>query len=93
MEILLFALSYALSLAAGAYLEHKRLYKERKKLRLAGRPKPITCEICSRAGNICWDHDHTTGRFRGCLCQQCNTALGMVNDSPVLLQKLIEYLK
>lgn len=36
------------------------------------------------------DHCHTTGKFRGWLCTQCNIALGMINDKPELL---IHYLK
>lgn len=39
------------------------------------------------------DHCHTTGKIRGLLCQHCNTALGMVKDSPDTLLSLINYLK
>jgi len=51
------------------------------------------CEICSRAmpePHI--DHDHATGKVRGLLCLQCNTALGSFQDSPELLAKAIAYL-
>ena len=39
------------------------------------------------------DHNHKTGKVRGLLCTNCNTALGMLEDSPELLTKAIEYLK
>jgi len=39
------------------------------------------------------DHDHITGRIRGLLCNNCNTALGKVKDSVVILERMITYLK
>lgn len=39
------------------------------------------------------DHCHRTGRFRGILCHQCNTALGDFRDDPELLLKAVQYLK
>jgi hypothetical protein len=39
------------------------------------------------------DHDHTTGKFRGMLCGNCNTALGLLNDDYERIIKLSKYLK
>lgn len=39
------------------------------------------------------DHDHTTGKVRGLLCSDCNTALGGFKDSQESLLKAIKYLK
>jgi len=65
--------------------------------RLAGRERPTHCEVCgSDAGHgkgLSWDHDHTTGRFRGWLCHPCNLILGQCKDSPQRLRALAEYLE
>jgi len=70
----------------------------RKRERLAGRPKPDACEVCGSNEQyehigICFDHDHTTGQFRGWLCAKCNLALGLVDDNPERLLKLALYLE
>lgn len=55
------------------------------------------CAICkSECGtkkSLSVDHDHLTGRVRGLLCNGCNTSLGHFKDSPLLLQRAIEYLQ
>lgn len=55
------------------------------------------CLICKIHQNdlpkaLAVDHCHNTGRIRGMLCSNCNTALGMVKDSIWILKELIEYL-
>ena len=39
------------------------------------------------------DHDHTTGKVRGLLCNPCNQALGDAKDSVAILAALIQYLE
>lgn len=39
------------------------------------------------------DHCHTTGDVRGLLCSNCNRAIGLLQDDPVVLRAGIEYLK
>ena len=39
------------------------------------------------------DHCHTTGKVRGLLCNTCNRGLGLLKDSPELLQRALKYLK
>lgn len=71
--------------------------------RLLAEAEEGRCEGCGRraselnianpsARRLHVDHDHATGRFRGLLCQPCNSVLGLVDDDPVRLQNLIEYL-
>jgi len=35
---------------------------------------------------------HTTGKIRGLLCGNCNTALGLVKDSQDTLKAMLQYL-
>ena len=39
------------------------------------------------------DHSHVTNEVRGLLCQKCNTSLGMMLDSPILIGRLMGYVK
>lgn len=39
------------------------------------------------------DHDHKTGKIRGLLCNECNTALGRLGDNIKGLMRAINYLK
>lgn len=38
------------------------------------------------------DHDPQTGQIRGLLCKDCNIALGLLLEEPVLLEVALEYL-
>ena len=53
----------------------------------------ICKETCAVYGRLCVDHDHTTGKIRGLLCNHCNTGLGKFKDKVELLDVAIEYLK
>jgi len=73
--------------------KHQREWKQRRLEKISGRPRPETCEVCSRRNKrIVFDHCHKTGGFRGWLCHSCNTILGHANDDPEILRKLIGYL-
>lgn len=39
------------------------------------------------------DHCHETEKIRGILCSNCNTTLGLVYESPAILQNMIDYLE
>ena len=62
-----------------------------------------TCEICGKtvtevtkwdskfaAKNLCIDHDHNTGKFRGLLCQICNRQLGWYENNKENIQKYLD---
>ena len=55
------------------------------------------CEICGASPKdgkrLCIDHNHTTGKLRGLLCDKCNTGLGMYKENITLLKKAITYLE
>lgn len=56
-----------------------------------------SCESCgvSFAGTrrAVIDHDHVTGNIRGVLCDNCNTAFGLLGDSAEGVEKLLYYAK
>ncbi len=77
--------------------EYRRRVRKKELEELAGRCKPEQCEICREfAGTgkkgIHFDHNHTTGKFRGWICMRCNLTLGLVKDNKELLQAMINYL-
>lgn len=56
------------------------------------------CAVCNthkdafkRALSV--DHNHTTGKFRGLLCDNCNRALGYLKESEVIINNLLTYLQ
>ena len=62
------------------------------------RPAPSACECCGAAAfllekALCLDHDHKTGKFRGWVCDRCNTGLGKLGDSVEGLRKAVAYLE
>ena len=57
------------------------------------------CAICNinqehvRHQRLYIDHDHDTGAVRELLCNPCNAALGLFNDSSKFVQNAANYLK
>jgi len=57
------------------------------------------CGICrsrlysKRYKRFAVDHCHTSGRIRGLLCTNCNTAIGLLKDDPTALQRAIDWVK
>jgi hypothetical protein len=64
-----------------------------KREKIAGRVKPLECEVCGSTDRICFDHCHASNKFRGWICFWCNLSIGYAKDSPVLLRKLATYVK
>lgn len=69
--------------------EYRRMYHEQ-----GGR-----CGICrsrlysKRYKRFAVDHCHTSGKVRGLLCTNCNTAIGLLKDDPVAIQRAAEWVK
>ena len=54
------------------------------------------CAIChrntgTRALHI--DHDHSTGKVRGLLCNSCNRGIGLLKDDATVLRSALAYLE
>jgi hypothetical protein len=67
---------------------YKQAYRQAKKEQLND-----SCEICGSKEKLCWDHSHQTGKFRGTLCSNCNSGIGMLMDDYNLVLKAYTYLK
>lgn len=53
------------------------------------------CAICGGNNNgktLQVDHDHVTDMVRGLLCIRCNTALGLMGDDMIVVQRMYDYL-
>lgn len=63
---------------------------------IAPRKRPEKCEVCESYGKkrngIVLDHNHQTGKFRGWLCSNCNTILGLAKENTQTLKLLIKYI-
>lgn len=60
-------------------------------LRKGDKSSDGVCDICRKESRVLWDHDHASGEHRGWLCQNCNQALGLVNDSVETLLRMEKY--
>jgi hypothetical protein len=62
-----------------------------------GNEQGWVCAICGNptatGHRLAVDHDHTTHRVRGLLCESCNNGLGRFKDSPELLRLAALYLE
>mgnify|MGYP001583585252 FL=1 len=52
-----------------------------------------TRKLHGKVVTLCADHCHATGKKRGLLCQKCNMAIGLFNDSQRLIIKACNYLE
>ncbi len=56
------------------------------------------CTICGKnpsgkfSDKLVYDHCHTTGKFRGVLCNKCNIGIGALGDTSEDLKNALEYL-
>ena len=62
-------------------------------------PEGTPCEKCKTpmvykrcAQMMCFDHDPDTNKFRGWLCQNCNTGIGKLGDNLEGLLEAVRYL-
>jgi len=55
------------------------------------------CAICGKTNpnghRLAIDHNHRSGKVRGLLCRNCNSAIGQLLDSPELIRKAADYVE
>ncbi|MXX50689.1 MAG: endonuclease [Chloroflexi bacterium] len=83
-------------------IDRRAIPSRERKLSQRLRPKKGTlwqCPICRKMGivgvnvKVVADHDHYAGRWRGFLCDSCNTGLGRFKNGENFLRNAIAYLK
>ena len=75
------------------YNDYIQLYNEQNsKCAICGQDGKLRASAQQSNVNLCVDHDHTTGKVRGLLCNTCNSALGQFKDSETILLTAINYL-
>lgn len=62
--------------------DYNRMFEKQKGL----------CAICGQKKFLDVDHDHSTGKFRGLLCGNCNRGLGVFQESLPILLSACDYL-
>lgn len=64
-------------------------------------------DVCASCGNpemgidhrngahldLAVDHNHATGQVRALLCGPCNMALGLLQDDPERIERLVRYIQ
>ncbi|WP_371612134.1 endonuclease VII domain-containing protein [Streptomyces clavifer] len=60
---------------------------------IQGRAGHLKRQYCLSAPAVHVDHCHETGRVRGVLCFNCNSAIGKLGDDPDSLRRAIAYLE
>lgn len=66
----------------------------RRELHKIAPSKPELCECCGQVPiKWCLDHDHDTNKFRGWICERCNTGLGKLGDNIDGVTKALNYLR
>ena len=85
---------YSLKYRFGITLEqHTDLYtKQSGCCAICGKQLTQFAESTDLSSVACVDHNHTTGEVRGLLCNHCNTAIGLLQENPVILNNALSYL-
>lgn len=77
---------------------HRSYWRKAAGLPEPTRPRPDRCECCGAHQSekkkvFSLDHCHSTGKFRGWLCDQCNHAIGFLGDSLEGVMRAVRYLR
>jgi len=50
------------------------------------------CNICGKDEDKVLDHCHKSGMVRGALCRQCNSAIGLLKEDPIIIKNALDYI-
>ena len=69
------------------------LHNQNNACAICKEPLPDLLVYENRRRGYAIDHNHDSGEFRGVLCTNCNTLLGMAKDNKDILFAAINYLE
>lgn len=72
--------------------EYQRLYDSQDGVCAICR-KPESVIRAGKVLSLAVDHDHTSGRIRGLLCNNCNRGVGLFSDDTTIISRAVEYLR
>ena len=49
------------------------------------------CAVCKQSKKLVVDHNHTTKKVRGLLCNYCNILLGMIDKDKTMILNALKY--
>jgi len=81
-----------------SYVRYRHKLSEDQYLALLRKQKN-RCAICRKRFidtpkyRCCVDHCHKTKRVRGLLCHRCNVAIGLLDEDPVRIGRIVGYLR
>jgi len=77
-----------------------KIFDIQRELHKTAPKKPPVCDLCGKEPRLAsgelrhyLDHDHKTHKFRGWLCNRCNTGLGCLGDNIDGIKNALEYLE
>jgi hypothetical protein len=56
-------------------------------------PAGTPCQCCGRISKLFLDHTHDKDEFRGWICRECNSGIGLLGDSVEGVRKALDYLE
>ena len=72
---------------------HRTRVVAKLKLKHPRPPAGTPCECCGRVSKLHLDHSHATDAFRGWICRECNSSIGLMGDSTEGVRKALTYLE
>ena len=72
---------------------HRVQVVTRLKQKHAHPPAGSPCECCGRVSKLFLEHSHDTDAFRGWICRECNSSIGLMGDSVEGVQRALAYLE
>ncbi len=78
--------------------ESQKIYQLRSRYKMTDEEIEIhlsltNCQSCGREMKVVADHCHTSGKYRGSICQPCNKIVGICGEDIEVLKSIITYIE